>query len=71
MVVAVPLTKRDRQIPLRVRIDPPEGGVREVSFAMCDMVRSMSTERLEMQWGKVSAQTLGLVEDRLRILLEL
>lgn len=71
LVVVVPLTTRDRDIPLRVAIEPLEGGVRERSFAMCEAIRSISTERLVRRWGTVGSQTLATVEDRIRILLEL
>jgi mRNA interferase MazF len=71
LVVVVPLTTRDREIPLRVRIDPPDGGVKEPSFAMCEAVRSISTDRLVRRWGSVESTTIATVEDRLRILLEL
>jgi mRNA interferase MazF len=71
LVVVVPLTTRDREIPLRVRIEPPNGGVRESSFAMCEAVRSISTDRLVRRWGAVEPTTVADVEDRLRILLEL
>jgi mRNA interferase MazF len=36
LVLAAPLTTRDRRIPLWVAIEPPEGGLRERSLAMCD-----------------------------------
>jgi mRNA interferase MazF len=71
LVVLIPMTTRDRRIPLHIRIDPPEGGVRETSFVKCEDVRSVSTERLVKRWGEVSAQTLLRVGDRLRILLDL
>lgn len=71
LVVVVPMTTRDRRIPLHVAIDPPEGGVRERSFIKCEDVRSVSTERLETCWGRVSPQTLATVADRLRVLLDL
>ncbi len=71
LVVVVPLTTRDREIPLRVRIEPPDGGVGEPSFAMCEAVRSISTDRLVRRWGAVESTTIVAIEDRLRILLEL
>jgi mRNA interferase MazF len=71
LVVVTPLTTTDRANPLRVPIDPPNGGVRERSFAMPDMVRSISTDRLVRCWGCVAEATMREVEDRLRILLEL
>ena len=72
LVVVVPLTTRDRGIPLHVRIDPPEGGVRETCFAKCEDVRSVSVERLAKCWGTVGdPRVMRQVEDRLRILLDL
>lgn len=71
LVVVVPATTRERRIPLHVPIDPPEGGVPERSFLMCEMVRSVSRERLIEQMGAVSGETLSRVADRVRILLEL
>lgn len=71
LVVLIPMTTRDRRIPLHIRIDPPEGGVRKPSFVKCEDVRSVSTTRLVERWGQVSSQTLVRVGDRLRILLEL
>ena len=71
LVLVVPLTTTHRGIPLHVQINPPEGDVRETSYAMCEAVRSVSTDRLERAWGTVSAATLALVEDRLRIVLDL
>jgi mRNA-degrading endonuclease toxin of MazEF toxin-antitoxin module len=38
---------------------------------MCEMLRSVSTARLVRWWGVVERHTLALVEDRVRILLEL
>jgi mRNA interferase MazF len=71
LVVIVPLTTTERGVPLHVRIEPPSGGVREVSFAMCEMVRSVSSARLLRSWGAVDKRTMAVVEDRLRILLDL
>lgn len=71
LVVLVPLTTTRRWVPLHVEIRPPEGGVRGVSFAKCEDVRSVSRDRLTERWGHVSRDTMVLVEDRLRILLNL
>jgi mRNA interferase MazF len=71
LVVAVPMTTRDRGVPLHVRVDPPEGGVRERSFVKCEDVRSISTERLVKRWGTVEQHTLDFVSLRLKTLLEL
>ena len=72
LVFVVPLTRTDRRIPLHVPIEPPEGGVTARSFILCDGLRSISRDRLgSAAWGAVSPATLRLVEDCLRILLEL
>lgn len=73
LAVVVPFTTRERpRMPLRVRVDPPEGGLRETSWALCEAVRSISTERIiEGPWGSVSAHTLAAVEYRVRALLDL
>jgi mRNA-degrading endonuclease toxin of MazEF toxin-antitoxin module len=46
--------------------------LREVSFAMCEQVRSLAVDRLAPQpFGRVPAVVLSAVEDRLRLLLAL
>jgi mRNA interferase MazF len=71
LVIVVPLTTRDRRVPLHVAIDPPEGGLRGRRFALCEMVRSISQQRLAhaSPWGEVSRATMVQVADRLRVLL--
>ena len=65
------MTTTDRRIPLHVRIDPPEGGLRQTSFAKCEDVRSLSVKRLGKRLGVVGQETITMVEDRLRIFLDL
>jgi mRNA-degrading endonuclease toxin of MazEF toxin-antitoxin module len=46
--------------------------LREISFAMCEQVRSLAVDRLGPQpFGRVPAAVLDSVEDRLRLLLSL
>jgi mRNA interferase MazF len=72
LVVAVPFTTRRRGIPTHVEVHPPDGGLHDVSFAMCEQIRSLATERLGSRpFGSVSATVLHSVEDRLRLLLVL
>ena len=72
LVVAVPFTTRKRSIPTHVEVRPPDGGLREVSFAMCEQVRSLSVERLGPRpFGSVPAIVLESVANRLRLLLVL
>ena len=71
LVILVPITRTDRGHPSHVRISPPEGGLKSVSFVQCEAVRSVSRERLGTRWGNISPGTLAAVEDRLRMLLKL
>lgn len=71
LVVVLPITTKDKKIPLHVKISPPEGGVKETSFIKCEDIRSVSTERLLARLGGVSQNTMSAVEDRVRVLLGL
>lgn len=71
LAVVAPLTTRDRRIASHVRIVPPDGGVRAVSFIKCEDTRSVSTDRFLEAWDSVSADVLAQVEDWVRILLGL
>ncbi len=71
LVVALPMTRTRRGIPLHVPLEPPDGGVRERSYVKCEDIRSLSSDRLIERWGAVSPRTMATVEDRLRILLHL
>jgi mRNA interferase MazF len=66
-VTVLPITSKDKRIPLHVRIDPPEGGLTEPSFVKIEDIRSISKQRL----GRVTTATMAEVADRLRILLDL
>lgn len=72
MVIVVPLTRTGRRIPLHVVVDPPEGGVTERSYVLCDNIRAISKDRLRGQArGQLTPETMIEVEDKLGILLDL
>jgi len=71
LVIAVPTTTRERELPWHIAIDPPEGGLRRRSFVKCEDIRSVTIARLHDRWGIISPHTLGLIEDRVRVLLNL
>ena len=68
-VIAVPLTSRDKGIPLDVKIEPTEGGVTKTSFIKSEDIRSISKERLIEKWDSVSEYTLSQVSRRISMLL--
>jgi len=71
VVAIVPLTTRDRGIPIHVVIEPPDGGLTERSVAKCDQIRAVSIERFSRRHGRLSEQAIHDIEDRLRVFLRL
>jgi len=71
LLVVLPVTTQNKNIPLHVRIDPPDGGMKMISFIKCEDIRSLSSKRLIRRLGVVSPATMAAVEDRLKILLNL
>jgi len=70
-VLLLPITTKDKRIPLHIPVSAGESGLRERSFVKCEDLRSVSRDRLTNRLGAVGPSTLADVEDRLRILLEL
>ena len=74
LVMTVPLTSKvakSKNIPahIRIRVDPPEAGLKTPSVILCDQLRTISKDRLgKSPWGTVSAATLAGVEKVLRAL---
>jgi len=71
LVVVAPLTSTNKGIPLHFEIIPPEGGVKNNSYILCDQIRTISTDRLIDCWGKVTIETMLEVEKRIKQLLAL
>ena len=71
LVVIIPITTKQKGIPLHIQLQPPEGGLNDKSFVKCEDIRSVSEKRLINKFGTVTKVTLAQVEDRLKILLGL
>lgn len=71
LVIILPLTTRDRGIPVHVSMDPGEGGVSRRSLIKCEDIRSVDRRRLTKRLGVVSDATMSIVAANLRTLLEL
>jgi mRNA interferase MazF len=67
--LAVPLTRTDFSNALHVKVTPPEGGLRERSFAMPEQLRALSHERVSRRLGTLRGATLGELLRRCRLLL--
>lgn len=71
LTIAVPLTTTDRGNELHTRLEPPEGGLDRVSYAMPEMVRVLSTKRLKRKLGRASPDTLESVARHVGLLIGL
>jgi mRNA interferase MazF len=71
LVVVVPMTSQEKAISTRVRIDPPEGGVRKASFAICEGIRSVARQFLIRKWGILTNETLQEIELQIRDLIDI
>lgn len=67
--LAVPLTRTDFSSALHLKITPPEGGLREQSFAMPEQLRTLSHERVARHLGTLRPATLTELLRRCRLLL--
>jgi mRNA interferase MazF len=71
LVVVLPLTSKNKNIPLHVMAEAPEGGLSVTSYVKCEDIRSISTTRLIQRRGTLSATTLEAVAERVKLLLAL
>jgi mRNA interferase MazF len=67
--LAVPLTRTDFANALHLEIAPPEGGLRERSFAMPEQLRALAHERVTGRLGSLRASTVNELLRRCRLLL--
>lgn len=71
LVVVLPITSKNREIPIRVALEPPDGGVKVRSYIMPEMIRSISTRRLSRRLGNISPDRMTIVEGHVQALLRL
>jgi mRNA interferase MazF len=67
--LVVPLTRTDFSNALHLEVLPPEGGLRERSFAMPEQLRTLAHERASRRLGEVRGATLAELLRRCRLLL--
>lgn len=71
LVLAVPLTTTHRPTRLHVRIEPDHSDLERISYAMPEMLRHLSSERLRRRIGRAPQKTIELVAHRAGILIGL
>lgn len=71
LVLVVPVTSASYGLRSHVELDPSSSGLEHTSFARCDHVRVVSTERLSTRLGLLDAEDLSAVDQALRFVLDL
>ena len=71
LAIGVPLTSTARSSQLHLRIEPGESGLGRVSYAMPEMVRSVSTLRFRRLIGRVPRERLEAASARAGVLIGL
>jgi len=57
--------------PMNVKIDPPEGGLERPSIVKTGQILTVSKERLEKRFGKISAKKMEEVNRAIKLSLDL
>ena len=71
LVVVVPVASANYGLRSHVEIAPGSSGLEHTSYARCDQLRAISTERILMRRGDVAAEELRSIDRALRFLLDL
>lgn len=72
IIVPFTSTKPKRVLPYVVPVDPPEGGLRRRSYALCDQITRIDKARIMKRGGgPLSAETMTRIDDALRVSLNL
>ncbi|MGH3504524.1 MAG: type II toxin-antitoxin system PemK/MazF family toxin [Nocardioidaceae bacterium] len=71
LLTAVPLTTRERPWATRVPVTGKSTGLTQPTWAICEQVRTISTERLGSQLGVADTATVDKIGHVLRYLLDL
>jgi mRNA interferase MazF len=69
LCMVLPLTTRDRGIRVHLPVMPPEGGLKQPSFILCDQLRTVSHERLKRFRGAISTESIAATLHVVHILL--
>lgn len=71
VVVVVPTTTARRGLPVHVEIEPGASGLDEASYAKCEDVKSVATERLVRRFGVAAPEAVHRIGQTLRYVLQL
>lgn len=71
LVMAVPVTSTAYGLRSHVEVEPGSSGLGHTSYARCDQLRVISTERLSSRRGAISPDQMRAIDQALRFVLDL
>ncbi|WP_407686909.1 type II toxin-antitoxin system PemK/MazF family toxin [Mycobacterium sp. HUMS_1102779] len=71
LVVVVPITSVAYGLRSHIEVEPGTSGLDHTSYARCDQLRVISTERLESRIGIIGPDDLRAIDQALRFVLDL
>ena len=71
LVVVVPVTTAAYGLRSHVEVEPGRSGLGHTSYARCDQLRVISTDRLSSRRGMVAPEQLRAIDQALRFVLDL
>lgn len=71
LVIVVPISSRAFGLRSHIELAPGESGLAHESYARCDQIRVVSTDRLSERRGRAPADRLHAIDQALRFVLDL
>lgn len=71
LVMVVPVTSTAYGLRSHVEVEPGSSGLAHTSYARCDQLRVISTERLSSRRGVISPDQMRAIDQALRFVLDL
>ena len=70
-IIVAAISSSVKIYPMNVKIDPPEGGLERPSIVKTGQILTVSKERLEKRFGKISAKKMEEVNRAIKLSLDL
>ena len=70
-IIVAAISSSVKIYPMNVKIDPPEGGLERPSIVKTGQIVTVSKERLEKRFGKISAKKMEEVNRAIKLSLDL
>lgn len=69
--MVVPVTSAVYGLRSHVEVEPGTSGLEHTSYARCDQLRTISTDRLRSRWGVIAPDQMRSIDQALRFVLDL